>query len=134
MAAGTVAATLGVTSDTGADQSHNNLQPYAVVNYIIKSSTETESASYSFISTDSTILSTITYFIDASSGTKNIYLSSSYPDNSKVTLRKIDSSINAVIIRDQGSLQIELSANYTLSGSQPITILKTTSGWFITQL
>jgi microcystin-dependent protein len=134
MAAGTVSATLGVTSDVGGDQNHNNLQPYAVVNFIIKALNDSETNNYIFLSNSGTITSASTYFIDATSGHRNITLSSSYPDKTKITLRKIDSSINTVTIVDQGILTIELATTYILSGSQPVTMMKTTNGWFITQL
>lgn len=125
---------LGNSGSVGGDLPHNNMQPYAVVNFIIKASNDSEVNPYVFLTDSATITSASTYFIDAMTGHKTITLSSSFPDKSKITLRKIDSSINTVTIIDQGVLTIELSNNYILSGSQPITIIKTTSGWLISQL
>jgi microcystin-dependent protein len=122
------------SNNAGSGFPHNNLQPYAVVNFIIKSSSLFEYSSYSFLNSNSTISSLLTYFIDASSSNLTITLSTQYQDGSKVTIRKIDSSINTISIVDQNNLNIELDSSYVISGSQPITILKTTNGWFITQL
>lgn len=120
--------------NTGSNDAHNNMQPYAVINYIIKATFEEEQTSYYFINSNNTITTPSAYFVDASGGNKQITLSSALQDSSKITIRKIDSSINTVNIIDQNNLQIDTLSSYTLSGSQPITIIKTTFGWFITQL
>jgi len=89
---------------------------------------------YEFISSHSILTSNMVYFIDASNQPLNIYLSADYKLNSKVTIRKIDSSSNKVTLSDRSSLPIDFSQIYSISGSQPITIIKTTSGWLISQL
>jgi microcystin-dependent protein len=122
---------------SGLGYGHNNMQPYATVNHFIKSipDVNTEAISnYSFINSHSLLISAITYFIDASSGSINITLSSQYPLNSKVTIRKIDNTANKVSIVDQEYVLIDNQLSYVLSGSQPITLMKTTNGWFISQL
>jgi hypothetical protein len=126
------------TSFTGNDEPHNNLQPYAVINYIIKAKNKPTplkvEKGYEFISSHSILTSNMVYFIDASNQPLNIYLSADYKLNSKVTIRKIDSSSNKVTLSDRSSLPIDFSQIYSISGSQPITIIKTTSGWLISQL
>lgn len=134
-------AATATNQNTGGSADHNNLQPYVVINYIIKLlssavgtgsnssvvSIATKTSNYSLSTSDMTILA------DATSGNVTLTLPSASSTSGQVFyIKRIDSSANTVTISRSGSDTIDGMTSFTLDQQYTVSgLVSNGSAWYI---